>query len=122
MGRGAPRRRRGAARVRAGAGAAGPLPPALLGRRTSWATPACTCTSRPGPCCSARAAAAAPTPPPARPRAAAPQVLNPATGKPLVSLPKMKGGETAAAIAAAHSVLPAWSGMTAKQRGAVLRK
>lgn len=34
----------------------------------------------------------------------------------------MKGDETLAAIAAAHAVFPAWSGLTAKQRGAVLRK
>lgn len=50
------------------------------------------------------------------------QVLNPATGKPVATLPRLRHDETLAAIAAAHSVLPAWSGLTAKQRGAVLRK
>jgi succinate-semialdehyde dehydrogenase/glutarate-semialdehyde dehydrogenase len=48
------------------------------------------------------------------------KVLNPATGKHLATLPKMRGGETLTAIAAAHSVFPQWSGLTAKQRGAVL--
>lgn len=51
-----------------------------------------------------------------------PQVLNPATGKPIATLPRMKADETLAAIAAAHTVYPTWSGMTAKQRGAVLRR
>ncbi len=50
------------------------------------------------------------------------QVINPATNKPIATMPKMKGSETLAAIAAAQSVFPAWSGMTAKQRGAILRK
>lgn len=50
------------------------------------------------------------------------QVFNPATGKPLATLPKMKADETLAAIAAAHSVYPSWSALTAKQRGAVLRR
>jgi acyl-CoA reductase-like NAD-dependent aldehyde dehydrogenase len=34
----------------------------------------------------------------------------------------MKGQETLAAIAAASTVFPSWSAMTAKQRGAVLRR
>lgn len=50
------------------------------------------------------------------------QVLNPATGKPVATLPRMKADETLAAIAAAHTVYPSWSGMTAKQRGAILRR
>ena len=52
----------------------------------------------------------------------APQVLNPATGKPVATLPRMKADETLAAIAAAHTVYPSWSGMTAKQRGARRRR
>jgi hypothetical protein len=51
-----------------------------------------------------------------------PQVLNPATGAPIATLPKMKAGETLAAIAAAATVYPSWSALTAKQRGAVLRR
>ncbi|KAI8470576.1 MAG: succinate semialdehyde dehydrogenase [Monoraphidium minutum] len=50
------------------------------------------------------------------------QVLNPATGWPLATLPRMRSDETLAAVAAAATVFPAWSALTAKQRGAVLRK
>jgi len=51
-----------------------------------------------------------------------PQVTNPATGKVLATVPKMKADETLTAIAAAHAVFPQWSKTTAKERGAVLRK
>jgi acyl-CoA reductase-like NAD-dependent aldehyde dehydrogenase len=34
----------------------------------------------------------------------------------------MKGDETLAAIAAAHAVFHSWSRMTAKERGAILRR
>lgn len=50
------------------------------------------------------------------------QVINPATGKPIATMPRMKANETQTAIAAAHSVFPTWSRMTAKARGALLRK
>jgi acyl-CoA reductase-like NAD-dependent aldehyde dehydrogenase len=50
------------------------------------------------------------------------QVLNPATGKVVATLPKMKADETLTAIAAAHAVFPQWSNTTAKERGAILRK
>lgn len=47
---------------------------------------------------------------------------NPATGKPIATLPKMKGDETLTAIAAAHAVFPTWAAKTAKERGLVLRR
>eukprot|EP00877_Chromochloris_zofingiensis_P000592 jgi/Chrzof1/10533/Cz05g02090.t1_SSADH[v5.2] len=50
------------------------------------------------------------------------QVLNPATGKPLATMPKMKADETLTAIAAAHAIWPTWAQMTAKERGAILRR
>ena len=50
------------------------------------------------------------------------QVTNPATGKVLATVPKMKADETLTAIAAAHAVFPQWSNTTAKERGAILRK
>jgi acyl-CoA reductase-like NAD-dependent aldehyde dehydrogenase len=50
------------------------------------------------------------------------QVLNPATGKVLATMPKMKGDETLTAIAAAHAVFPTWAQTPAKERGAVLRR
>ncbi len=50
------------------------------------------------------------------------QVHNPATGKVIATMPKMKADETLTAIAAAHAVFPKWSNMTAKERGAILRR
>jgi hypothetical protein len=50
------------------------------------------------------------------------QVTNPATGKHIATLPLMNGAETKAAIAAAASVLPQWSALTGKERGAYLRR
>eukprot|EP00879_Flechtneria_rotunda_P002344 GHRR01002539.1.p1 GENE.GHRR01002539.1~~GHRR01002539.1.p1 ORF type:complete len:546 (+),score=169.25 GHRR01002539.1:2001-3638(+) len=50
------------------------------------------------------------------------QVTNPATGKHLATMPKMKADETLTAIAAAHAVFPKWSHMTAKERGKILRR
>lgn len=49
-------------------------------------------------------------------------MTNPATGKVLATLPLMRASETSTAIAAAHAVLPQWSGTTAKERGAILRR
>eukprot|EP00798_Chlamydomonas_sp_ICE-L_P022057 gene22057-29122_t len=49
-------------------------------------------------------------------------VRNPATGKALATMPKMKAGETKAAIAAADSVFPKWSKSTAKERCVILRR
>eukprot|EP00195_Chlamydomonas_chlamydogama_P002619 CAMPEP_0202920768 /NCGR_PEP_ID=MMETSP1392-20130828/77027_1 /ASSEMBLY_ACC=CAM_ASM_000868 /TAXON_ID=225041 /ORGANISM="Chlamydomonas chlamydogama, Strain SAG 11-48b" /LENGTH=526 /DNA_ID=CAMNT_0049614281 /DNA_START=54 /DNA_END=1634 /DNA_ORIENTATION=- len=50
------------------------------------------------------------------------QVKNPATGKSIATLPLMKAAETKAAIAAAHSMFDPWRKITAKERGAVLRR
>ena len=50
------------------------------------------------------------------------QVFNPATGKPIATMPRMRTDETRAAIAAAHSVFPQWRAKTAKERAAILRK
>ncbi len=50
------------------------------------------------------------------------QVVNPATGKLLATMAKMQATETKTAIAAAHAVFPVWSNMTAKARGAILRR
>jgi len=49
-------------------------------------------------------------------------VLNPATGEVLASLPDMGAAETRDAIAAAHAAQPAWAARPAKERAAVLRK
>jgi succinate-semialdehyde dehydrogenase/glutarate-semialdehyde dehydrogenase len=49
-------------------------------------------------------------------------VDNPATGQAIATLPRMKGAETLAAIAAAETAFPEWAARTAKQRGAVLRR
>lgn len=51
-----------------------------------------------------------------------PQVLNPATGKPIATVPHAGAHETRAAIAAAAQAFPGWSRRTGKQRAAVLRK
>ncbi|EJZ17096.1 NAD-dependent succinate-semialdehyde dehydrogenase [Rhizobium sp. Pop5] len=49
-------------------------------------------------------------------------VLNPATGELLASLPDMGAAETRTAIDAAHSAQPAWAARPAKERSAILRK
>ena len=49
-------------------------------------------------------------------------VNNPATGEILGSVPKMGRAETARAIEAANRALPSWRALTAKERGAKLRR
>jgi succinate-semialdehyde dehydrogenase/glutarate-semialdehyde dehydrogenase len=49
-------------------------------------------------------------------------VVNPATGEVLASLPDMGAAETAVAIDAAYAAQPAWAALPAKDRSAVLRK
>ncbi|MET3518628.1 NAD-dependent succinate-semialdehyde dehydrogenase [Mesorhizobium sp. M4B.F.Ca.ET.190.01.1.1] len=49
-------------------------------------------------------------------------VLNPATGEVLASLPDMGAAETRDAITAAHAAQPAWAARPAKERAAILRK
>ncbi len=49
-------------------------------------------------------------------------VHNPATGRPLGSIPDLGEAETLAAVAAAERALPGWQAMTAKARGLVLRR
>jgi succinate-semialdehyde dehydrogenase / glutarate-semialdehyde dehydrogenase len=49
-------------------------------------------------------------------------VVNPANGLRIASVPKMGEPETRRAIAAANAVWPAWRAKTAKQRGAILRR
>ncbi|MGZ2458721.1 NAD-dependent succinate-semialdehyde dehydrogenase [Rhizobium sp. IY2] len=49
-------------------------------------------------------------------------VLNPATGELLASLPDMGASETRTAIDAAHAAQPAWAARPAKERSALLRK
>ncbi|NTB94956.1 NAD-dependent succinate-semialdehyde dehydrogenase [Agrobacterium tumefaciens] len=49
-------------------------------------------------------------------------VLNPATGEVIASLPDMGAADTRAAIDAAHSAQPAWAARPAKERAAILRK
>ncbi|MYE56288.1 MAG: NAD-dependent succinate-semialdehyde dehydrogenase [Acidimicrobiaceae bacterium] len=49
-------------------------------------------------------------------------VVDPATGEPIVAVADMGGAETGRAIAAAAAALPAWRALTAKQRSAVLRR
>ncbi|MBY5408409.1 NAD-dependent succinate-semialdehyde dehydrogenase [Rhizobium leguminosarum] len=49
-------------------------------------------------------------------------VLNPATGELLASLPDMGAAETRAAIDAAHAAQPVWAARPAKERSAILRK
>jgi len=48
-------------------------------------------------------------------------ILNPATGEPLAAVPDMGAAETRRAIDAASAAWPAWRGLTARQRGAILR-
>ncbi|ESE41613.1 NADP-dependent succinate-semialdehyde dehydrogenase [Shewanella decolorationis] len=49
-------------------------------------------------------------------------IANPATGAVIASVPVMGQAETQAAIAAAEEALPAWRALTAKERGAKLRR
>ncbi|WIA28425.1 hypothetical protein OEZ86_010970 [Tetradesmus obliquus] len=49
-------------------------------------------------------------------------VHNPATGKVIATMPKMRADETLTAIAAAHAVFPTWANTTAKERGAILMR
>src|SRR5690606_38274325 len=49
-------------------------------------------------------------------------VINPATGETLATLPEMGAAETSAAIDAAHRAQPAWAAGPAKERSAILRK
>ncbi|TCM77456.1 NAD-dependent succinate-semialdehyde dehydrogenase [Rhizobium sp. BK068] len=49
-------------------------------------------------------------------------VLNPATGEVLASLPDMGGAETREAIDAAYAAQPAWAARPAKERAGILRK
>jgi succinate-semialdehyde dehydrogenase / glutarate-semialdehyde dehydrogenase len=49
-------------------------------------------------------------------------VTDPATGETLADVPRMGPAETARALEAAASALPAWRARTAKQRAAVLRR
>jgi succinate-semialdehyde dehydrogenase/glutarate-semialdehyde dehydrogenase len=49
-------------------------------------------------------------------------VSNPATGRPLGTVPSLGAEETRAAVAAAQAALPAWRAKTGKERAAVLRK
>lgn len=50
------------------------------------------------------------------------EVLNPATGESLGSVPDMGAAETRRAIEAAHGAFPAWSRRTARERALVLRR
>jgi succinate-semialdehyde dehydrogenase/glutarate-semialdehyde dehydrogenase len=50
------------------------------------------------------------------------QVVNPATGGVLGTIPKMGAAETRRAIEAANAAWPAWRARTAKERAAILRK
>lgn len=49
-------------------------------------------------------------------------IRNPATGDNIAAVPDMGAAETRRAIEAAHAAWPAWRELTAKQRGAILRK
>ncbi|MDE1991851.1 MAG: NAD-dependent succinate-semialdehyde dehydrogenase [Rhizobiaceae bacterium] len=49
-------------------------------------------------------------------------VINPATGEVLASLPDMGAAETTAAIDAAYAAQPAWAARPAKERAALLRR
>ena len=49
-------------------------------------------------------------------------VLNPATGEKLGTVPDMGAAETRRAIEAAAAAFPAWAAKTAKERGAILRR
>ena len=49
-------------------------------------------------------------------------VINPATGKVIGSIPKMGHSETSRAIEAANTAWPAWRAKTAKERAVILRR
>ncbi len=49
-------------------------------------------------------------------------VLDPATGESVGRVPRMDGGETRRAIAAAERALPAWRSMTARERAGLLQR
>jgi len=49
-------------------------------------------------------------------------VLNPATGEKIGTVPDMGAGETRRAIEAAKAAFPAWAAKTSKERGAILRR
>jgi len=50
------------------------------------------------------------------------EVVNPATGAPIATVPNMGAAETRRAIEAANAAWPAWRAKTAKERAAILRK
>ncbi|WP_433696025.1 NADP-dependent succinate-semialdehyde dehydrogenase [Paraburkholderia phenoliruptrix] len=50
------------------------------------------------------------------------EVVNPATGEVIATVPRMDTAETRRAIAAANAAWPAWRAITAKQRAVILRK
>ena len=50
------------------------------------------------------------------------EVINPANGEPLGTIPDCDAADTRASIDAANRALPAWSALTAHQRAGVLRK
>ena len=50
------------------------------------------------------------------------EVLNPATGEPIGTVPDMGAAETRRAIEAASKAFPAWAGKTAKERAVILRR
>ena len=50
------------------------------------------------------------------------QVVNPATEREVATVPFGGADETTRAITAAHEALPRWAGMTAYERGAILRE
>ena len=49
-------------------------------------------------------------------------VVNPATGEKIGTVPDMGAAETRRAIEAAKAAFPAWAAKTAKERGAILRR
>ncbi|CAH2898706.1 MAG: Succinate-semialdehyde dehydrogenase [NAD(P)+] (EC [uncultured Paraburkholderia sp.] len=50
------------------------------------------------------------------------EVVNPATGEVIATVPRIGTAETRRAIAAANAAWPAWRAITAKQRAVILRK
>lgn len=50
------------------------------------------------------------------------EVVNPANGEQLGTVPKMGAAETGRAIEAANAALPAWRSKTAKERAAIMRR
>ena len=49
-------------------------------------------------------------------------VVNPATGEKIGTVPDMGAAETRRAIEAAKAAFPAWAAKTAKERGAIMRR